>query len=170
MSSFSEDKSKFKTKIFATALLSVFALASGIVLSSMFATKTVENNNLKAEYVSQNEWLKKFNYKDATNLYKLILKPCKEADLDKVSNEQLEILKSHKLSIVGIRNDAGSPSSEGKSLKARKTSVDITGDWINLMAALNEFEKKHFVVITNADFSTDKAMVKAKLDYSIYYN
>lgn len=169
MGAFSEDKSKFKNRILVTALLSVVALASGIVLSSMFVTKTAENNALKSEYAAQNAWLQKFDYKDATNLYKLILKPCKEAELDKVSGEQLDILKNHKLSVVSIKNDVAADGSKS-ALKARKTSVDVVGDWPNIMAALNEFEKKHFVVITNADFTTEKTMVKAKLDYNIYYN
>ena len=168
MGSLSDDK-KFKTRIFATGLLAVIALAGGVLLSSMFVTKTAENNQLASEYNSQNAWLQKFDYKDATNLYKLILKPCKAEELDNVQKEQLDILKEHKLTIISVRNDSNTNNDKG-ALKARKTSVDITGDWNNITAALNDFEKKHFVVITNSSFSTDKALIKAKLDYNIYYN
>ncbi|WP_444340324.1 hypothetical protein [Phascolarctobacterium succinatutens] len=65
-------------------------------------------------------------------------------------------------------------------MKARKTSVDLIGDWNDLNAALSDFEKKHFVVITNASVSTDNSnsasktgaqgLIKVKLDYNIYYN
>lgn len=176
MGSFSEDKSNFKTKIFLAVFLSVAALVSSVTLSSMFVSKMGENNKQASDFASQSAWLQKFDYKDATHLYKLILKPCKAADVDNVQKEQLDILKDHKLTIVNVKNDNGADKG---SLKARKTSVDIIGDWSNLNAALGDFEKNHFVVITNASISTDNSadaamgaqgLIKAKLDYNIYYN
>lgn len=85
-------------------------------------------------------------------------------------------MKDHKLTIVGVKNDKGNDKGP---LKSRKTSVDLIGDWNDLNAALSDFEKKHFVVITNASVSTDNSngantgtqgLIKVKLDYNIYYN
>lgn len=177
MGSFSEDKSNFKTKIFLAGFLSVAALAGSVMLSSMFVSKMSENNKQASNFASQNVWLQKFDYKDATNLYKLILKPCKAADVDDIQKKQLDILKEHKLTVVSVKNDKGNDKGP---LKARKTSVDLIGDWNDLNAALSDFEKKHFVVITNASVSTDNSngasktgaqgLIKVKLDYNIYYN
>lgn len=110
-------------------------------------------------------------------LYKFILKPCKAADVDDIQKKQLDILKEHKLTVVSVKNDKGNDKGP---LKARKTSVDLIGDWNDLNAALSDFEKKHFVVITNASVSTDNSngasktgaqgLIKVKLDYNIYYN
>ena len=97
--------------------------------------------------------------------------------MDNVQKEQLDILKDHKLTVVSVKNDKGNDKGP---LKARKTSVDLIGDWNDLNAALSDFEKKHFVVITNASVSADNSigagntgaqgLIKAKLDYNIYYN
>lgn len=176
MGSFSGDKSNFKTRILLAGFLSVAALAGSVMLSSMFVSKMTENNKQASNFASQNVWLQKFDYKDATNLYKLILKPCKASDVDNVQKEQLDILKDHKLTVVGVKNDKGNDKGP---LKSRKTSVDLIGDWNDLNAALSDFEKKHFVVITNASVSTDnfngantgtQGLIKVKLDYNIYYN
>lgn len=190
---FMADKSPFKTRLLMTVFLSLISVGASIYLSQLCATKLVENNRQKAEFTTQSEWLKKFDYKDATNLYKLVLKPCKLADIDKVQSEQLALLKEHKLTVLSVKNDALKDKPDKKiPLKYRKTTVSVSGSWNDIMAALSEFEKKNLVIITNSSFAlNDKAPtpaasdsvtqgqstgqaasgeMKATLEYNIYFN
>ena len=186
-SAFMADKSSFKTRLMATILLSVLSVGTSVYLSQLCAAKLAENNHQKAEFTSQSEWLKKFDYKDAVNLYKMVLKPCKLADLDKVQAEQLALLKEHKLTVVSVKNDALKDKPDKKlPLKYRKSTVTVLGSWNDIVAALSEFEKKNLVVVTNSSYELNNKKaaetgavadalpptgeMKATFEYNIYFN
>lgn len=174
---FMQDQSSFKKKFMLTVLLSVASIGSSVFLSQVYTTKTGENEHLKAEYAAQSSWFQKFDYKDATKLYNMVLKPCKLSELDSIQSEQLSLLKTHNLTILSVKNDAPLDKPDKKiPLKYRKSTVTLTGSWNDLMAALNEFEKNHLVVITNSSFSLDNdkassasGLMKATLEYNIYF-
>ena len=174
---FMQDQSSFKKKLMFLVLLSVVSVGSSAFLSQIYTTKTEENEHLKAEYTAQSHWFQKFDYKDATKLYDMVLKPCKLSDLDSIQSEQLSLLKTHNLTILSVKNDAPLDKPDKKiPLKYRKSTVTLTGSWNDLTSALNEFEKNHLVVITNSSFSLDNdksasasGLMKVTLEYNIYF-
>lgn len=174
---FMQDQSPFKKNLMMMVLLSVFSVASSVFLSPIYSTKIAENEHQKAEYTAQSNWFQKFDYKDATKLYNMVLKPCKLSDIDSVQSEQLSLLKTHNLAILSVKNDAPTDKPDKKiPVKYRKSTVVLTGTWNDLMSALHEFEKNHLVVITNSSFSLNdeksssaSGLMKATLEYNIYF-
>ena len=176
-SAFMKDSSPFKTKFMVLVLISIFSIGVSLFFSQLYATKLSSNNHLRAEYTAQSEWLSKFDSKEATDLYKMVLKPAKRADLDAIQSDQLAILNDHNLTIVSVKNAAPLEKPDKKiPIKYQKSTVKVTGNWNDIMAALSEFELKHLVVITNASFALDdkssgvSGQMKATLEYNIYFN
>ena len=174
---FMEDNSPFKKRLMLTVLLSVVSIGSTFFLSQMYTTKVNENNHLLAEYSAQSDWFRQFDYKDATKLYNMVLKPCKQNQIDTVQAEQLAILKDHNLSILSVKNEAPLEKPDKKiPLKYRKSTVSVSGSWNDIVSAINEFEKKNLVVITNANLSLNEnknaetqGLMKVTLEYNIYF-
>lgn len=173
---FMADKSPFKTRMVITVLLSLASIGASFCFSQLYMTQTAENDHLRAEYTAQSQWLTKFDYRDATNLYKMVLKPCKRADLDSVQADQTSILTNHNLTILSVKNDTPVDKPDKKThLKYRKSTVHVAGQWNDIMSALSEFEKEHLVVITDYtialnDQKNASEPIKATLTYNVYFN
>ena len=104
-------------------------------------------------------------------LYKAVLKPVKANQIDKVQQEQLDILRNHNIVVESVRNDNDKTNKKKAKLKSVTTKVTMQGNWDNLTAALNEFERRNLVVITELDISPDSktGLIEAKMGYNIYY-
>lgn len=165
---FSKDKSGFKVSIFLLFLVSCVFLFSSFVVLNLFNTTLAENEKLGAEYRSQAEWFKSFDKDGALRLQRQLVKPCKAAELDSVQQRQLEVLVSHGVRINSVRK-SGNEAAKGP-VKSLKMSVDFSGSWNDVRAALNSFEKQDsLVVITKLNLKSDST-VSCNMDYSIYYN
>lgn len=170
---FMADTSHFKSRLVLCIFLSVLSLGASFYLFSMSKNQMIANNQKEAEYQAQASWLSKFDYQEANHLYQMVLKPALLKDLDSVQADQISILKKHHLQILSVKNAALSDKPDKKiPLKYRKSTVVLSGSWTDIMAALQEFETKHLVVITNSSFSSNDPNVpgmKVTLDYHIYF-
>ena len=165
---FSKDKSGFKASIFLLFLVSCVFLFSSFIVLNLFNTTLAENEKLGAEYRSQAEWFKSFDKDGALRLQRQLVKPCKANELDSVQQRQLEVLASHGVRINSVRKSGNDASAKG-SAKALKMSVDFSGSWSDVRAALNSFEKQDsLVVITKLNLKSDST-VTCNMDYFIYY-
>lgn len=164
---FSKDKSGFKVSIFLLFLVSCVFLFSSFVVLNLFNTTLAENEKLGAEYRSQAEWFKSFDKDGALRLHRQLVKPCKAAELDSVQQRQLEVLASHGVRINSVRK-SGNDTAKGAT-KSLKMSVDFSGSWSDVRAALNSFEKQDsLVVITKLNIKNESSVI-CNMDYSIYY-
>lgn len=168
---FSKDKSSFKSFIFCIVLLTFMCFGASYFILNQYTAQIGENGKLSSTYKANNEWLQKFDFGEAINLQKKLLKPCKLSEVEKVQQEQLLLLQKHNLTVLSVRNEPvklDAKKAKGATMKGVKTSVVVQGTWAEITAALNEFEKKHLVVITNLNLSNE-AFLTAKLDYTTYY-
>lgn len=168
---FSNDESGFKKKIYIFCIITLLSFVSAYTLNAMRVTQAAENNKLAATYQSQSTWLRQIDYEEMDALYVAILKPVKAAEIDSVQEQQLDILRNHNLVIESVRNDNDKKLKKNAKIKSVLTQVTVQGSWDNIVAALNEFETKNLVVITELDMSPDKksGVVEAKMKYNIYY-
>lgn len=164
----SKDQSKFKNKIYILFSVFIITIITGITLNSYRVTIYTENQQLANKYNAEKEWIQQINYKELQSLNEDILKPVNKSDIDKVQQAQLSILRSNNLNIESIRN-AELKNSKDKH-KFVKTTVKLTGTWENLITALNEFERKNLVVITDFKLNqTDVGLLEADFTYNVYY-
>lgn len=163
---FFKDSSPFRRNMMLLVTGSVIMTACSLFCYTNFVNLSQANIKAKATYEAQAEWLQNYDYKAVQELEKTILRPIPAASLDKVQKEQLEMFSKHNLALVNVSKK--NQAVKGK-LKSVSTSVIAEGRWEDVTALLNEFEKKHLVVITNLNLSNDKS-VTCKMDYSIYYN
>ena len=168
---FSADTSGFKRKIYIYILITIMALAAAYGFNMMRSMKAAENIKLAATYTAQSDWLNQIDYDEMDALYKAVLKPVKANQIDKVQQEQLDILRNHNIVVESVRNDNDKTNKKKAKLKSVTTKVSMQGNWDNLTAALNEFEKRNLVVITELDISPDSktGLIEAKMGYNIYY-
>lgn len=164
----SKDQSKFKNKIYILFSVFIMSIIAGVVLNSYRVSIYTENQQLANKYKSEKEWLQQIDYKELQSLSEEILKPVDKSNVDKVQQAQLGILRNHSLNIDSVRN------TELKNSKVKhkfvKTTVKLTGTWENLITALNEFERKNLVVITDFKLNrTDVGLLEADFTYNIYY-
>ena len=168
---FGNDNSTFKKGIFAIVFLMIMAFTASFFLFNRYVALANDNEKLKATYVTNNQWIQKFDFGEATKLQKSFLKPCKLIDVEKVQQDQLLLLQNHHLTVLSVRNEgiqSNSKLMKGKTMRTVKTSIVVQGTWADITAALNEFEKKHLVVITDINLSNE-AFLTAKIDYNTYY-
>lgn len=163
---FFKDSSPFRRNMMLLVTGSVIMTACSLFCYTSFVNLNQANIKAKATYEAQAEWLQNYDYKAVQELEKTILRPIPAASLDKVQKEQLEMFSKHNLALVNVSKK--NQAVKGK-LKSVSTSVIAEGRWEDVTALLNEFEKKHLVVITNLKLSNDKS-VTCKMDYSVYYN
>lgn len=171
---FSEDTSDFKKKIAIYFLLSVLSVAAIFFLNGMRVAKVAENYKNEATFKAQSEWLRNFDFKEVAALQKAILKPVKAADVDKVQKEQLQILQNHGLVIAAVKNNEikDKTKPQKSNIKSVESVVTVTGSWDNISAALNEFEHKNLVVITDLSINPankDTDILTARLSYATYF-
>ena len=168
---FGKDKSSFKSVIVSIALLTIMCCVASYFLLNRYKAQVNENAKLSAIYKANNEWMQKFDFGEAIELQKKLLKPCKLSEVEKVQQEQLLLLQKHNLIVLTVKNEdikADAKKAKGATMKFAKTSVVVQGTWAEIIAALNEFEKKHLVVITGLNLSNE-ALLTAKIDYNTYY-
>ena len=168
---FGNDNSSFKKGIFAIVILMIMAFATSFFLFNRYVALANDNERLKATYVTNNQWIQKFDFGEAVRLQKSLLKPCNLLDVEKVQQDQLLLLQNHHLTVLSVKNEGIQQNSrlvKGKTMRFVKTSIVVQGTWADITAALNEFEKKHLVVITNINLSNE-SFLSAKIEYNTYY-
>lgn len=167
LNAFLKDKSSFKKFIFIMSIMSVVLIISTGIIFEYFIALTQSNTKEIAVYKAQEEWLKKFDYNAAKELENTILTPVNAARLDTVQQEQLDMFSKNGLKLVSVRNKQKNNKNKAKSIT---TEVIVEGSWENMIAALNEFEKKNLVVITDLSLASDKKNnIQGHLKYNIYY-
>ena len=157
-----------RRKFIFSALLHYY-LFSAYTLNAMRVTQAAENNKLAATYQSQSTWLRQIDYEEMDALYVAILKPVKATEIDSVQEQQLDILRSHNLVIESVRNDNDKKQKKNAKIKSVLTQVTVQGSWDNIVAALNEFETKNLVVITELDMSPDKKSGVVTIDHFLCF-
>lgn len=175
LTAFGEDKTSFRTRIMVLVAISAALLVSIFVMHQMYIGKLADNYKLAATYESQSDWLSRFDYREAALLEKEVLKPCKKEDVENIKQEQLNILRSHGLTLVSVRS-GGAVADKKLNLNAVKTNVTVTGSWDNITAALNKFETRHLVVITSCEISpvvdeggATGSNLAAKIEFATYH-
>ena len=126
---FNADTSGFKKKIYIYILITILALAAVYGFNLMRSMKAAENIKLAATYTAQSDWLNKIDYDEMDALYKAVLKPVKANQIDKVQQEQLDILRNHNLVVESVRNDNDKTNKKKAKLKSVSTKVTMQGNW-----------------------------------------
>lgn len=165
---FCKDRSPFRRNMLLFIIGSIFMTICSLFCYTSFINLNQANTKAKATYEAQAEWLNNYDYKTVKELEETILRPIPAASLDKVQKEQLELFSKHNLNLINVSKKNSVTKAKSK-LKSTSTSVTAEGRWEDITALLNEFEKKHLVVITNLNLSNNKSII-CKMDYSIYYN
>lgn len=169
---FSKDKSSFKSMMFLNSLLILFCFAGSMYFYNQYVVQMNENVKLKETYASHTEWIQKFDYGSAVKLKERMLKPCKISEIERVQQEQLLLLQKHHLTVLSVKNGSTKQDVKpvkGALMKSVKTNIEVEGTWSDIIAALNEFEKSNLVVITKLGL-TNEHLIKANIEYAIYYN
>lgn len=162
---FLQDKTSFKNSILFLLIASFCMLFFSTYFYNEFVVKSQANTKALATYSAQAEWLNNYDKEAVSELQKTILSPVKYSEVDMVQKKQLSLFDKHGLKLVSVRK--GNTTSKGK-IKSISTSIVAEGNWENLSAMLNEFEKNHLVVITKLDLSYED-QVNCKMDFNIYY-
>lgn len=167
---FLQDSSKTRTRVLAKILAAgVIIYLAALPVHAEIVRREREEAEAAARYAAEAQWLGKFDYAATEQLYAGLLKPCSEADVARVQQEEVELLRSHGLNVLSVRNEDGKKPKSGERLKYRRTTVEAEGSFRSLAAALNVFEKKNLVVITDAKFRGSGANVRAQLTFNTYY-
>ena len=169
---FSKDKSSFKSFIFLTLLLVSLCFAGSMYFYNQYVVQVNENIKMKETYSAHTQWLQKFDYGNAVKLKEKMLKPCKVSEIERVQQEQLLLLQKHNLTVLSVKNGVVKPDAKlvkGSTMKSVMTNIEVEGTWLDITAALNEFERSNLVVITRLNLSNE-LFIKAHIEYAIYYN
>ena len=168
---FLKDKSSFKHGVVLAVLLSFILFGAMFVILGRYNAVVAQSSKDNATFAAQSEWLRKYDAKTVEEIEKLVLYPCKEAEIDKIQQEQLNVFTKHGVTVSAVRkaNISKTRKSSKTALKGAKTSVNFNGSWDNVLAVVNEFEKqKTLVVITDLALSMSDE-ISGRMDYVIYY-
>ena len=168
---FINDDDIFKKRaLFYTCFGILFFVVNFFVIN-MTLDMARESQHQAAIYKQQSEWLNNFNKQEIESLHKSILKPVAIKEVSRVQLEQLQILEENFLEVESVRNDSFKELLDKKrqAVKSVKTSLVAKGDWLNVVKALNAFEKKNLVVITGLDLERITDQVVMKMEYQTYY-
>ncbi|MBQ0066760.1 MAG: hypothetical protein KBS60_01040 [Phascolarctobacterium sp.] len=172
LESFLNDKSKFRIMVIFRIVIGMIFLGTAFYFVSMASDTLLENNRLASNYQSEKNWLAKFKPAKLNAIIASVPKPAKEQEVEDVQNKQLALLQKHHVTILNVRKDSVSKGAAPKkgSLPFVKADLQLQSSWDNLVAALNELEKKNLVVITDLQLdSKDGESVFTRMSYNIYY-
>lgn len=172
LDSFLNDKSKFRLMVIIRIVFGLIFLGVALYFVSMASDTLVENNRLATRYQSEKNWLAKFKPAKLNAIIASVPKPAKEKEVEEVQNKQLAILQKHHVTILNVRKDSVSKGAGPKkgSLPFVKADLQLQSSWEDLVAALNELEKEHLVIVTDLQLtSKEGADVFTRMSYNIYY-
>lgn len=166
---FMDDKSGFKNIVILVLLLSFVVLGGTFMLLGRYNASVAKNSKDIANFEAQSVWLRKYDADTVNKIEKMMLYPCKENEVEKVQKEQLQMLAEKGVKVTGVRKATMASNKNAKNaLKGIKTSITFDGEWNNIVAALNAFEKRHLVVITDLILNS-KDGISGRMEYVIYY-
>lgn len=162
---FNKDKSKFKFYFLIKVVLGLVFCVGAVFLSFMYIDAHTDNNNKRATYASEREWINSFDYRKALRIQKEIVSPCKQTEVMNIVRAHTDLFKANDVFIKDIVNSdfkSGQSSGKGKSaLKYITTTVSIDGSWEGIRNSLNLFEKDDFVVVTHCKLSHQRLKADA---------
>lgn len=166
LSAFLADKTPFRRLILLISAVSLLSFGCSAVFYNQYLIQSQNNAKDEALYKAQSEWLQNFNRSTVINIEKSILRPVKLQNVDRVQQEQLDILAQSGLELISVKKD--SATDKKSKLKYVRTSVTVEGSWDAVTKALNAFERHNLVVITNLELTADEKL-SCRMDYNIYY-
>lgn len=166
LSAFLADKTPFRRLILLISAVSLLSFGCSAVFYNQYLIQSQNNAKDEALYKAQSEWLQNFDRSTVINIEKSILRPVKLQDVDRVQQEQLDILAQSGLELISVKKD--SATDKKSKLKYVRTSVTVEGSWDAVTKALNAFERHNLVVITNLKLTADEKL-SCRMDYNIYY-
>lgn len=166
LSAFLADKTPFRRLILLISAVSLLSFGCSAVFYNQYLIQSQNNAKDEALYKAQSEWLQNFDRSTVINIEKSILRPVKLQNVDRVQQEQLDILAQSGLELISVRKD--SATDKKSKLKYVRTSVTVEGSWEAVTKALNAFERHNLVVITNLELKSDEK-ISCRMDYNIYY-
>ena len=146
LSAFLADKTPFRRLILLISAVSLLSFGCSAVFYNQYLIQSQNNAKDEALYKAQSEWLQNFDRSTVINIEKSILRPVKLQNVDRVQQEQLDILAQSGLELISVKKD----SATDKKSK------------------LNAFERHNLVVITNLELTADEKL-SCRMDYNIYY-
>lgn len=166
LSAFLADKTPFRRLILLISAVSLLSFGCSAVFYNQYLIQSQNNAKDEALYKAQSEWLQNFDRSTVINIEKSILRPVKLQNVDRVQQEQLDILAQSGLELISVKKD--SATDKKSKLKYVRTSVTVEGSWDAVTKALNAFERHNLVVITNLELTADEKL-SCRMDYNIYY-
>lgn len=168
---FFNDSDVIRKRVLALLGFSFLFIIVNFFVINMALDLAKENKHQAAVFQQQSRWLGAFDGNRIDMLQKSILKPVNVKEVNRVQLEQMQILENNSLYIESVRNEAfKEPTGKKKQLaRSVKTSLVARGDWNGVVNALNEFEKRNFVVITALDLERDSEQVVMKMEFQTYY-
>lgn len=166
LSAFLADKTPFRRLILLISAVSLLSFGCSAVFYNQYLIQSQNNVKDEALYKAQSEWLQNFDRSTVINIEKSILRPVKLQNVDRVQQEQLDILAQSGLELISVKKD--SATDKKSKLKYVRTSVTVEGSWDAVTKALNAFERHNLVVITNLELTADEKL-SCRMDYNIYY-
>lgn len=166
LSAFLADKTPFRRLILLISAVSLLSFGCSAVFYNQYLIQSQNNAKDEALYKAQSEWLQNFDRSTVINIEKSILRPVKLQDVDRVQQEQLDILAQSGLELISVKKE--SATDKKSKLKYVRTSVTVEGSWDAVTKALNAFERHNLVVITNLKLTADEKL-SCRMDYNIYY-
>lgn len=166
LSAFLADKTPFRRLILLISAVSLLSFGCSAVFYNQYLIQSQNNAKDEALYKAQSEWLQNFDRSTVINIEKSILRPVKLQDVDRVQQEQLDILAQSGLELISVKKE--SATDKKSKLKYVRTSVTVEGSWDAVTKALNAFERHNLVVITNLELTADEKL-SCRMDYNIYY-
>lgn len=166
LSAFLADKTPFRRLILLISAVSLLSFGCSAVFYNQYLIQSQNNAKDEALYKAQSEWLQNFDRSTVINIEKSILRPVKLQDVDRVQQEQLDILAQSGLELISVKKD--SATDKKSKLKYVRTSVTVEGSWDAVTKALNAFERHNLVVITNLELTADEKL-SCRMNYNIYY-
>lgn len=168
---FFNDTDAIRKRVLALMGFSFLFIIVNFFVINMTIDLAKENKHQAAVFQQQSRWLGAFDGDRIAMLQKSILKPVDIKEVNRVQLEQIQILERNLLYVESVRNDSFKDQTGKKKQTTRsvRTSLVARGDWDGVVNALNEFEKKNFVVITALDLERDGEQVVMKMEYQTYY-
>ena len=166
LSAFLADKTPFRRLILLISAVSLLSFGCSAVFYNQYLIQSQNNAKDEALYKAQSEWLQNFDRSTVINIEKSILRPVKLQNVDRVQQEQLDILAQSGLELISVKKD--SATDKKSKLNYVRTSVTVEGSWEAVTKALNAFERHNLVVITNLELTADEKL-SCRMDYNIYY-
>ena len=174
MEQFSKDKSEFRKAMDTILVIIVVGVIGCYFLDGYRQQEIAVYSERYSQSVENKKWLEEFDVNANQRLLDQILKPAKYEDVERIQQAQLDLQRRNKLMILNVNKGAVQPpggAGAKKKMQFSETAVTVTGDWNDIVACLNEFEKNYLVVINNLHLGTNlqNGRIELTLKYRVYY-